>query len=102
MRNDKQELENLVNQMWQERNYQGISDLLNQLLDVKTEFEQYKRESVKWSVEDFLGRAEDLNYELTDEQAQDALEDMIRKHDCTIGITWDTVDFWVDYYGTKK
>ena len=94
--------QDLVNQMWQEGNYQGISDLLNQLLDVKTEFEQYKRESVKWSVEDLLGRAEILNYELTDEQAQDALEDMIRKHDCTIGITWDTVDFWVDYYGTKK
>ena len=76
MRNYKQELENL-----------------------QREFEQYKRESVKWSVEDFIGSAVDLGYELTREQAQEALEDMIASHDPTIGITWDTVYFWTGYYG---
>lgn len=56
------------------------------------EFEQYKKESIKWSIEDFIG----LNTEyddlfITDENAQKALEWVIRTHDCQIGITWETI-----------
>jgi hypothetical protein len=60
--------------------------------DLLAEFEQYKKESIKWSVEDFTT----LNYEyddmhITEENAQKALEWVIRNHDCTIGVTWETI-----------
>lgn len=67
---------------------------------LKAEFEQYKKESIKWSIEDFLGQ-EMEGWTITEEQAQDALEHMISKHDATIGINWDTVDYYYKQYGTK-
>jgi len=65
---------------------------------LQEEFEQYKRESIKWSVEDFLG---DDNYFITPEKAQEALEQMIRKHDASWGITWETVKVYLEEYGTE-
>lgn len=60
--------------------------------DLLAEFEQYKKESIKWSVEDFTT----LNHEyddmhITEENAQKALEWVIRNHDCTIGVTWEKI-----------
>ena len=65
------------------------------------EFEQYKKESVKWSVEDFTWYEHDT-YTINEEQAQDALERMINKHDASIGITWDTIEYYICEYGTLK
>lgn len=67
----------------------------------KDEFEQYKKESIKWSIEDFLEYPQD-KYDITEEQAQDALERMIRKHDANIGITWVTIYYYITKYGTLK
>lgn len=63
------------------------------------EFEQYKKESVKWSVEDFLDHEQD-EYVISKEQAQEALEKMIHDHDCGYGITWDTVEYYISEFGT--
>jgi hypothetical protein len=57
------------------------------------EFEQYKRESIKWSVEDFME-----NGDITEEQAQQALEAMIQNHDANFGITWETVNEYKSHY----
>lgn len=65
------------------------------------EFEQYKRESIKWSVEDFTEYDHD-KYTINEKQAQDALERMIQKHDASIGINWDTIDYYLCEYGTLK
>jgi len=65
------------------------------------EFEQYKKESVKWSVEDFTWYEHDT-YTINEEQAQEALERMIQKHDASYGISWDTVDYYIGEYGTLK
>lgn len=71
--------------------------------------------AITWDVLDFEGQAKQ-NWEnqkessLTDEyrnaekwqdvydesKFQEALEMMIDKHDATIGITWETIDFWLD------
>ena len=68
--------------------------------DLKREFEQYKLESIKWSVEDFTSLEVD-GWEISEDQAQDALEDMIRHHDCNNGITWITIDHYLRMYGEK-
>ena len=62
--------------------------------DLKREFEQYKLESIKWSVEDFTTLEVD-GEEISEEEAQSALENMIYMHDCNNGITWDDV---YDYF----
>lgn len=63
------------------------------------EFEQYKKESVKWSVEDFL-EYEQGEYTISKEQAQIALEKMISHHDCDHGITWYSLMYYIEQYGT--
>ncbi|MFA5935031.1 MAG: hypothetical protein WC827_04050 [Candidatus Paceibacterota bacterium] len=30
-----------------------------------------------------------------------ALEEMIRKHDCSSGITWDTIEYFITQYGEE-
>ena len=73
---------------------------LKDYVELKQEFEQWKKESIKWSKYDFIDLEDD--YEITDEQAQDALEEMIRKTDCNYGVTWETVKYYKSIYGTKK
>lgn len=83
--------------------YKSEADVLKAEIEtLKNDFEQYKRDSVKWSIKDMLGQANSLGYRLTDEQAQDALERMIQKHDANYGISWETVNYYVQEYGTKK
>jgi hypothetical protein len=65
------------------------------------EFEQYKKESVKWSVEDFTWYEHDT-YTINEEQAQEALERMIYKHDAELGINWTTIEYYIEEYGTLK
>lgn len=74
--------------------YKGRS----QYKKLQREFEQYKKESVKWSVEDFTGNP---NYKISKTKAQQALEHMMSKHDATLGITWDTVECYLDMYGKR-
>jgi hypothetical protein len=67
--------------------------------DLKEAFEQYKRESIKWSVEDFTGMELD-GWSITEEQAQEALEAMINDHDASLGIHWGTVESYIMDYGS--
>lgn len=62
------------------------------------EFEQYKKEAIKWSVEDFT---EYGGYKISKKKAQECLEDMIHHHDCNIGITWDTIQYYLETYGKR-
>lgn len=80
--------------------------------------------SVGWSVNDFISRAwekefpdiepENIAYDSIDfneiakqlkvydpDKFRDALERMIYRHDATIGITWDTIDYYLDEYCLK-
>ena len=65
------------------------------------EFEQYKAESIKWGINDFLCY-DHPTHTITTEQAQVALGAMIRQHDATIGITWDTIGLYIEQYGTLR
>lgn len=69
------------------------------------EFEQYKKESVKWGIEDFMQTEHSYcgkKYTITKEQAQDALERMIYKHDANEGIHWETIKYYIECYGTLE
>lgn len=53
---------------------------------------------IEWCIEDVISRAKDLKdfrknqVTPTDEQAREILQAMDRRHDCNLGITWDTID----------
>lgn len=82
--------------------FEGLLNMLGDIADgaaventelkaLQKEFEQYKKESIKWSINDFL----DLEgIHLTKKQAQKALELMIRKHDANNGITYETLKYF--------
>jgi|TARA_Y100000310_G_scaffold156813_1_gene156233 hypothetical protein len=48
-----------------------------------------------WSAEDVRSRADDLKIKLTDEQIDDVLSYVEHKQDATLGISWDTLDWWI-------
>jgi Asp-tRNA(Asn)/Glu-tRNA(Gln) amidotransferase B subunit len=84
-----------------------ITDMANLLTDDKELRKQFKsimkdywsdKIAVTWHIDDIIGRAEDRDIPLviTEEQAQDILGNLQRKHDCEIGINWDVIDFWID------
>ena len=79
--------------------------------------EEFKKRSIIWDVEDFENWARDIESRESEEDFWDtdidvpekfklydrskfeqAFLTMIRRHDCTIGITWDTIEFYLDEY----
>ena len=49
-----------------------------------------------WQRADVIGRAEEKGIKITDEQADDILDEIDHHQDCTIGITWVTLDYFLD------
>lgn len=45
-----------------------------------------------WAVDDVL----EVRPDLTNEQAMEVLKKVERRHDCTIGVTWDTLEWTAD------
>ena len=63
--------------------------------------------SVYWCVEDFRQRADEREKDIKKkvynrEDFKAALDMMISKHDCSLGITWDTVDVYLDLYCRRE
>jgi len=48
-----------------------------------------------WCEDDVLERAKEKGIECSREQARDILDQMDRKQDCSIGISWDTIDCYL-------
>jgi len=84
------------------RNGVLASKATDQLFDlIEERFNQYQKESIEWSVEDFT-EYKLKGWKINKKQAQEALENMIHNHDAGIGITWDTIKYYITEYGTKK
>lgn len=58
--------------------------------------------AIKWHIEDVKMRGKQRKIELTDEQASDILQIVEKRHDCEIGISWDTIDIHTDIYLEEK
>lgn len=72
------------------------------LSQAEKEFEDWKKRSVSWDVSDFEWRAKDVHgadWEkyFDKDLFEEALIAMIHQHDATIGITWDTIDAYLEY-----
>ncbi|AGO47677.1 hypothetical protein Phi17218_144 [Cellulophaga phage phi17:2_18] len=45
-----------------------------------------------WQPLDVIGKAKEMGFEITEEQAIDIIADIRKNKDCVIGITWDTIE----------
>ena len=52
--------------------------------------------SIIWSTEDVLHQAKEKGVKLTEDEANEILLHMERKHDADIGISWSTIDDYID------
>lgn len=50
-----------------------------------------------WCEGDVLGRAEELKIKITRGRAQEILDLIDRGHDASMGISWDTIDNYLEY-----
>jgi len=69
--------------------------------ELEQRFEDYKKRSVSWCVEDIIYQAQEMGYRISLENAEEALYRMIEKHDAKMGISWTTVTHFVMEYGEK-
>jgi hypothetical protein len=58
--------------------------------------------SIKWSTLDVLGLADEMGIELTDQEADEILEQMVRFHDAEIGINWGVIEIYIEQHQEEK
>jgi len=58
--------------------------------------------SIKWSTDDVLGTAESMDIELTEQEADNILEEMERCHDAELGINWLVIESYIESYIQMK
>lgn len=65
---------------------------------IKSALEEYWRGKVAfiWHLEDIMGRAKEREIELTKDQGLKILSIMDKRHDCSIGMNWDVIDYYID------
>lgn len=49
-----------------------------------------------WQTDDVLTRAKERNMKITSEQAEGIIRQIDRRQDATLGISWDTIDCYLD------
>jgi hypothetical protein len=54
-----------------------------------------------WSTDDVMMQAEIMNIEITEEQADAILENVLHYHDASLGINWDVLDFHIENFIDK-
>lgn len=51
-----------------------------------------------WQVDDVRCQAHDRGMSISDERAAEILERIDAHHDACLGITWETIDHWLDHF----
>jgi len=74
------------------------TQFVKELMIVVDEYEQKMAWSISWSPEDMQMRAREDGWELDEDDAVEALNNMIDNHDCNYGITWMHVDEAIQQY----
>ena len=58
-----------------------------------TDFNSERQIEIVWSVED----VQEVRPDLDDEQSMEVLYMVLKKHDASLGVSWDTLEVWADY-----
>jgi len=71
---------------------------------VRHELQYLEERCVRWDEEDFkyaaIGKTSETEWQIyyDERRFSEALENMIQKHDAELGITWVTVNYYLDEY----
>lgn len=57
--------------------------------------------SIKWSTHDVLDTAVNMDLELTELQADEILDNVLKFHDAEVGVNWYTIQFHIENYLNK-
>jgi acyl-homoserine lactone acylase PvdQ len=60
---------------------------------------------IKWSTDDVLILAEQMGAELSEQQADEILDRLLRNHDADVGINWGVIEYHIEnliYNQTKQ
>lgn len=71
-----------------------VSDALDFIRNKAVDREDYAL--AVWYIDDVLDLAREWGKKLTKKQAREVISLVDRKQDATIGISWDTLDAWID------
>jgi hypothetical protein len=55
-----------------------------------------------WSTEDVIGQAQEHHIKITQAEADKIVEDMERHHDASFGVSWSTIDSYLDDLVTER
>ena len=58
--------------------------------------------SIKWSTDDVLGVAENMDIELTEEEADKILDELEYYHDAQLGICWAIIENYIQQHIDEK
>jgi len=58
--------------------------------------------TIKWSTDDVLGVAENMDIELTEQEADKILENLEYYHDAELGINWLVIESYIQQYIDEK
>ncbi len=94
----KQKVEEAFNNGGADPNCCYPTYMYTDIMKVIDEYELKMKGAIEWCAEDMIGTAKNQGWILSEEDAQTALEDMIDHHDCNNGITWTTVEYYINQY----
>ncbi len=57
---------------------------------------------IKWSTEDVLGKADEMDIKLTEKEADEILDQLYRLHDADLGINWLVIENYIEQYIDEK
>lgn len=63
-------------------------------------FDETRQIAIIWDIDDVKSQAKERHMNITDQQALEILHSMKHNHDCTLGITWETINAQLDMLGT--
>lgn len=58
--------------------------------------------AITWHVEDVLAQAQQLEKELSQDEAREILQRLLHKHDATLGITWQHIQIAIKDYKAEQ
>lgn len=58
--------------------------------------------SIDWCLQDVMETDLAKELDLTEAEGKQVLSMLKHKHDCNIGITWETIDIWITYVASER
>jgi hypothetical protein len=74
----------------------------NFTLDKQVKFKKMKTIEIKWSTEDVLGKADEMDIKLTEIEADKILDQLYRLHDADLGINWLVIENYIQQHIDDK